>query len=126
MASSTSSSLPNHKFMILNLFHLHTLVFANSSNSKFSKFSRHPKSKSSSSRRTKYSNDGFLNSVQHSLDQALLAHSLAFRLTLSHTSQTLMLDPVNDCLELLDDTLDMLSRIVVNLKVTPMMMTIRG
>ncbi|CAF2265282.1 hypothetical protein HID58_014035 [Brassica napus] len=124
MSSSTSSSLPNHKFrikllffLILNLFHLHTLVFANSSNSKFSKFSRHPNSESSSTRRTKYSNDGFLNSVQHSLDQALLAHSLAFRFTLSHrTSQTLMLDPVNDCHELLDDTLDMLSRIVVNPK----------
>ncbi|CAA7016728.1 unnamed protein product [Microthlaspi erraticum] len=117
--ATTSSLLPNHKFRIKLLFSLililHTLVFANSSNSKFTKFTRHPNSESSS-RRTKHStssNDGFLNSVQRSLDHALLAHSLAFNLTLSHrTSQTLMLDPMNDCLELLDDTLDMLSRIV--------------
>ncbi|ESQ44186.1 hypothetical protein EUTSA_v10005885mg [Eutrema salsugineum] len=122
--ATTSSSLPNHKFriklllfLILNLLYLQTFVFAHSSNSKFSKFSRQPNSDSSSSRKTKYStsssNEGFLSSVQHSLDHALLAQSLAFNLTLSHrTAQTLMLDPVNDCLELLDDTLDMLSRIV--------------
>lgn len=117
--ATTSSSLPNHKVQIklwfiltLNLFYLHTSVFANSS--KFSKFSRHPNSESSSSRRTKHStpDDGFLNSVQLSLDHALLAHSLALSLTLSHrTAQPVILDPVNDCLELLDDTIDMLSRI---------------
>uniref|UniRef100_A0A1J3DM17 Pectinesterase n=1 Tax=Noccaea caerulescens TaxID=107243 RepID=A0A1J3DM17_NOCCA len=121
--ATTSSLLLNHKFrikllffLILILLYLNTLVFANSSNSKFTKFTRHPNSESSS-RRTKHStssNDGFLNSVQRSLDHALLAHSLAFSLTLSHrTAQTLMLDPMNDCLELLDDTLDMLSRIVI-------------
>ncbi|CAH2063603.1 unnamed protein product [Thlaspi arvense] len=118
--ATTSSSLPNYKFrinlkffLILNLLYLHTLVFAHSSNSKFSKFSRHTNSDSSSSS----SNEGFLGSVQRSLDNALLAHSLAFNLTLSHrTAQTLLLDPVNDCLELLDDTLDMLSRIVIKPK----------
>lgn len=121
--ATTSSAFSNHKFQIkllfiltLNLFFLHTSVFANSS--KFSKFSRHPNSESSS-RRTKHStsDDGFLHSVQLSLDHALLAHSLALSLTLSHrTAQPVILDPVNDCLELLDDTLDMLSRIVVNPK----------
>ncbi|CAN6978375.1 unnamed protein product [Brassica rapa subsp. trilocularis] len=121
--ATTSSSLPNHKFRIkllfiltLNLFFLHTSVFANSS--KFSKFSRHPNSESSS-RRTKHStsDDEFLNSVQRSLEHALLAHSLALSLTLSHrTAQSVMLDPVNDCLELLDDTIDMLSRIVTKPK----------
>ncbi|CAN8279998.1 unnamed protein product [Cochlearia groenlandica] len=112
----TSSTSPNHKFqikllffLILNLLYLHdTLVFAHSSNSMFSKFSRRTKHTSS----TSSNDDMFLNSVQQSLDHALLARSLAFKLTLSHrTTQTLMLDPVNDCLELLDDTLDMLSRI---------------
>lgn len=102
-------------FLVLNLLSLQTSVFAHSSNSKFTKISRHPNSDSSS--RTKpstSSNKGFLSSVQLSLDHALFARSLAFNLTLSHrTSQTLMLDPVNDCLELLDDTLDMLYRIVV-------------
>lgn len=125
--ATTSCSLPNHRFrikllffLILNFFYLHTLVFAHSSNSKFTKFTRHPNSDSSSSRRTKHSrtsDDGFLNSVQRSLDNARLAHSLAFNLTLSHrATKTLMLDPVNDCLELLDDTLDMLSRIVIKRK----------
>ncbi|CAD5326227.1 unnamed protein product [Arabidopsis thaliana] len=120
--ATTSFSLPNHKFgiklmlfLVLNLLSLQTSVFAHSSNSKFTKISRHPNSDSSS--RTKpstSSNKGFLSSVQLSLDHALFARSLAFNLTLSHrTSQTLMLDPVNDCLELLDDTLDMLYRIVV-------------
>ncbi|VVB06215.1 unnamed protein product [Arabis nemorensis] len=108
-------------FLILNFFYLHNLVFAHSSNSKFTKFTRHPNSDSTSSRRTKHSstssNDVFLNSVQRSLENARLAHSLAFNLTLSHrTTQSLMLDPVNDCLELLDDTLDMLSRIATKRK----------
>uniref|UniRef100_A0A0D3DU99 Pectinesterase n=1 Tax=Brassica oleracea var. oleracea TaxID=109376 RepID=A0A0D3DU99_BRAOL len=121
--ATTSSAFSNHKFQIkllfiltLNLFFLHTSVFANSS--KFSKFSRHPNSESSS-RRTKHStsDDGFLHSVQLSLDHALLAHSLALSLTLSHrTAQPVILDPVNDCLELLDDTIDMLSRIVTKPK----------
>ncbi|KAG7566502.1 Pectinesterase inhibitor domain [Arabidopsis suecica] len=121
--ATTSFSLPNYKFriklslfLILNLLSLHTLVCAHSSNSKFTKFSRYPNSDSSSrTQPSTSSNKGFLNSVQLSLDHALFARSLAFNLTLSHrTSQTLMLDPVNDCLELLDDTLDMLSRIVVS------------
>lgn len=76
------------------------------SNSHFSRFSSH---RSSSSSRTK---QGFLASVQESMNHALLARSLAFNLTLSHrTVQTPIIDPVRDCLELLDDTLDMLSRI---------------
>ncbi|KFK37147.1 hypothetical protein AALP_AA4G219300 [Arabis alpina] len=76
------------------------------SNSHFSRFSRH---RSTSSSRTK---QGFLASVQESMNHALLARSLAFNLTLSHrTPQTHMIDPVHDCLELLDDTLEMLSRI---------------
>lgn len=116
--ATTSFSLPNHKlriklmlFLVLNLLS----VFAHSSNSKFIKFSRNPNSDSSSrSKPSTSSTKGFLNSVQLSLEDALFARSLAFNLTLSHrTSQSLMLDPVNDCLELLDDTLDMLSRIVV-------------
>lgn len=119
--ATTSSLLPNHKyrlllfFLILNLLYLHTSVFAHSSNSKFSKFTRHPNSGSSSGTKPSTSyNKGYLNSVQRSLNHALLARSLAFNLTLSHrTVQTLMLDPVNDCRELLDDTIDMLSRIVV-------------
>ncbi|CAD5321214.1 unnamed protein product [Arabidopsis thaliana] len=46
------------------------------------------------------------------MDHALLARSLAFNLTLSHrTVQTHTFNPIHDCLELLDDTLDMLSRI---------------
>ncbi|KAL1189763.1 putative pectinesterase/pectinesterase inhibitor 35 [Cardamine amara subsp. amara] len=120
--ATTSSSLPNHKylikllfFLILNLLYLHTSVFALSSNSKFSKFSRNPTSDSSSGTKPSTSyKKGYVNSVQLSLNHALFARSLAFNLTLSHrTVQTLMLDPVHDCLELLDDTIDMLSRIVV-------------
>lgn len=120
--ATTSSLLPNHKyrikllfFLILNLLYLHTSVFAHSSNSKFSKFSRHPNSDSPLGTKPSISsNEGYLSSVQRSLNHALLARSLAFKLTLSHrTDQTLMLDPVNDCRELLDDTIDMLSRIVV-------------
>ncbi|CAH8371214.1 unnamed protein product [Eruca vesicaria subsp. sativa] len=101
--------------LTLNLFYLHTSVFANSS--KFSRFSRHTNSESSS-RRTQYSSsdDGFLNSVQLSWYHAFLAHSLALSLALSHhTAQQVMLDPVNDCLELLDDRIDM-SRIVTKPK----------
>ncbi|KFK37146.1 hypothetical protein AALP_AA4G219200 [Arabis alpina] len=76
------------------------------SNSHFSRLSSH---RSSSSSRTK---QGFLASVQESMNHALLARSLAFNLTISHrTTQTHMIDPVHDCLELLDDTLEMLSRI---------------
>ncbi|CAA7055867.1 unnamed protein product [Microthlaspi erraticum] len=46
------------------------------------------------------------------MNHALLARSLAFNLTVSHrTTQVHVVDPVHDCLELLDDTLDMLSRI---------------
>lgn len=46
------------------------------------------------------------------MNHALLARSLAFNLTVSHrTAQVHVVDPIHDCLELLDDTLDMLSRI---------------
>ncbi|KAL0861844.1 hypothetical protein Bca101_040962 [Brassica carinata] len=48
------------------------------------------------------------------MNHAILARSLAFNLTLSHrTAQVHMVDPIHDCLELLDDTLEMLSRITM-------------
>lgn len=93
--------------LIVNFLYLiQTTSAVTNFNSHFSRFSRH---RSSPSSRTK---QGFLASVQKSLNHALLARSLAFNLTLSHrTVQTHTVDPVHDCLELLDDTLDMLSRI---------------
>ncbi|CAN7103242.1 unnamed protein product [Brassica rapa subsp. narinosa] len=115
--ASSSSTLLHHKIsktlMILliinfvNLFQTTSAVTNSNSNSHFSRFSRH----GSSSSRTK---QGFLASVQASMNHAILARSLAFNLTLSHrTTQVHMADPIHDCLELLDDTLDMLSRITM-------------
>ncbi|XP_010506161.1 PREDICTED: probable pectinesterase/pectinesterase inhibitor 16 [Camelina sativa] len=112
-----SSSISNHKILktltfllIVNFLYLiqtTSAVTRSSSNSHFSRFSRHRQSSPSS--RTK---QGFLESVQESKNHALLARSLAFNLTLSHrTAQTHTFDPIHDCLELLDNTLDMLSRI---------------
>ncbi|EOA26918.1 hypothetical protein CARUB_v10023013mg [Capsella rubella] len=112
-----SSSISNHNILIkalmfllvvnfLYLLQTTSAVTSSDSNSHFSRFSRHQSSPSS---RTK---EGFLASVQESKNHALLARSLAFNLTLSHrTLQTHTVDPIHDCLELLDDTLDMLSRI---------------
>ncbi|KAG2309531.1 hypothetical protein Bca52824_029279 [Brassica carinata] len=46
------------------------------------------------------------------MNHALRARSLAFNLTLSHrTAELHIVDPIHDCLELLDDTIEMLSRI---------------
>ncbi|KAF8046095.1 hypothetical protein N665_4036s0001 [Sinapis alba] len=112
---ASSSSISNHRitktlmtFLIINfLYQIQTTSAVTNSNSysHFSRFSRHR----SSSSRTK---QGFLASVQESMNHALLARSLAFNLTLSHrTAQVHVADPIHDCLELLDDTLEMLSRI---------------
>ncbi|EFH56278.1 pectinesterase family protein [Arabidopsis lyrata subsp. lyrata] len=114
---ASSSSISNHKIpktlmflLILNFLYLiqptSAVSTSSNSNSHFSRFSRHRSSPSSKPKQ------GFLASVQESMNHALLARSLAFNLTLSHrTVQTHTFDPVHDCLELLDDTLDMLSRI---------------
>ncbi|KAL1191139.1 putative pectinesterase/pectinesterase inhibitor 16 [Cardamine amara subsp. amara] len=109
---TSSSSISNHTIsktlllclLIINFLYLfQTTSAVTNSNSHFSRFSRHQ----SSSSRTK---QGFLASVHESMNYALLTRSLAF--TLSHrATQTRTIDPVHDCLELLDDTLDMLSRI---------------
>ncbi|CAN8318168.1 unnamed protein product [Cochlearia groenlandica] len=108
-----SSSISNQKItkslMILLILNFSYLIQTTSSmtNSHFSRFSRH---RQSSSSRTKQGT--FLESVQESMNHALLARSLTFNLTLSHrTTQVHTVDPVHDCLELLDDTLEMLSRI---------------
>ncbi|CAH2058264.1 unnamed protein product [Thlaspi arvense] len=112
---ASSSSISKHKIpktlmilLIINfLFLIHTTSAETNSNSNshFSRFSRHQ----SSSSRTK---QGFLASVQESMNHALFARSLAFNLTLSQrAAQVHIIDPVHDCLELLDDTLEMLSRI---------------
>ncbi|KAG2309534.1 hypothetical protein Bca4012_081424 [Brassica carinata] len=112
---ASSSSISNHRItktlmtlLIINfLYQTQTTsaVTNSNSNSHFSRFSRHR----SSSSKTK---QGFLASVQESMNHALLARSLAFNLTLSHrTAQVHVADPIHDCLELLDDTLEMLSRI---------------
>ncbi|ESQ53033.1 hypothetical protein EUTSA_v10016522mg [Eutrema salsugineum] len=116
---SSSSSMSNHKIpktlmilLIINLLRLiqtTSAVTNSNSNSHFSRFSRH---RSSSSSRTK---QGFIASVQEGMNHALLARSLAFNLTLSHrTAKAHMVDPVHDCLELLDDTIEMLSRINIS------------
>jgi len=114
---ASSSSISNHKIpntlmflVIVNFLYLiqtnSAVSISSNSNSHFSRFSRH---RSSPSSKTK---QGFLATVQESMNHALLARSLAFNLTLSHrTVQTHTFDPIHDCLELLDDTLDMLSRI---------------
>ncbi|KAJ0259307.1 pectinesterase/pectinesterase inhibitor 16 [Hirschfeldia incana] len=113
MASSSSKS--NHRItktlmilLLINIFYLFQFTSAvtnSNSYSHFSRFSRHRSSSSSTKQ-------GFLASVQESMNHALLARSLAFNLTLSHrTVQVHVADPIHDCLELLDDTLEMLSRI---------------
>ncbi|CAN7138220.1 unnamed protein product [Brassica rapa subsp. narinosa] len=112
---ASSSAISNHRItktlmtlLILNflyLFQTTSAVTNSNSYSHFSRFSRHQ----SSSSRTK---QGFLASVQESISHALRARSLAFNLTLSHrTAELHIVDPIHDCLELLDDTLEMLSRI---------------
>ncbi|KAJ4904145.1 putative pectinesterase/pectinesterase inhibitor 16 [Raphanus sativus] len=90
--------------LIINFLYLFLTTSAVTNSNSYSHFSRF-----SSSSRTK---QVFLASVQESMSHALLARSLAFNLTLSQrTEQVHVSDPIHDCLELLDDTLEMLSRI---------------
>ncbi|XP_010524121.1 PREDICTED: probable pectinesterase/pectinesterase inhibitor 35 [Tarenaya hassleriana] len=130
-SSSARFSLTFISLLVTNLLYLHAFAMAesNPSPSHFSRFSRHPfhndayepKSKSpvDESPRTgqkapngKYPKQEFYSSVEESVKQALWARSLALNLTISRrTAPTHVVDPANDCLELLDDTLDMLSRI---------------
>lgn len=63
----------------------------------------------------------FDHSVKFSMSQALSARALAYNLSLYYAkahSQSHLLDTINDCLELLDDSLDQLAN-VVNRKKTP-------
>lgn len=108
---ASSSSLSNYRItktlmtlLIINFLYLFLTTSAVTNSNSYSHFSRF-----SSSSRTK---QVFLASVQESMSHALLARSLAFNLTLSQrTAQVHVSDPIHDCLELLDDTLEMLSRI---------------
>ncbi|CAH8385417.1 unnamed protein product [Eruca vesicaria subsp. sativa] len=110
--ASSSSSTSKHRvtktlmiLLIINFLHLFQTTSAVTNSNSYSHFSRFSRPSS----RTK---QGFLASVQESMKHALLARSLAFNLTLSHRTVHLhTIDPIHDCLELLDDTLEMLSRI---------------
>ena len=112
----SSSAISNHRItktlitlLILNFLYLFQTTSAVTKTNSYSHFSRFSRHQSSSSSRTQ---QGFLASVQESMNHALRARSLAFNLTLSHrTAELHIVDPIHDCLELLDDTLEMLSRI---------------
>ncbi|XP_010552499.1 PREDICTED: probable pectinesterase/pectinesterase inhibitor 16 [Tarenaya hassleriana] len=127
MASISSQPIPRKSPLILllitNLLCLNDFAVSesNPSPSHFSRFSRQPTHNAHDEHESegpsrighnKNMKKEFYTLVQESMNRAIWARSLALNLTISRrTAPTHVVDPANDCRELLDDTLDMLSRI---------------